>query len=546
MRIDAPSNIGAHAAQTPAAPPVKLEQGDVVVAQVLQVKDDQVQLRLESGEVIKATMLNGVPLSKGDVATLMVMNGGEAQLTMQVMGVSDKASTHLSQDARMLLRMGFEASPENLQLIHYFNALKMPVRPELFERAIALKQTMPKLEPALTVFFAANQIDVDEQVLSAMRALLAGARTGEELGKLAEAVDEALGQLIPKDSAQAMTSAEANSLEALLTQAEEAAQVKDNAQAPDVRKAEAGAAQAAQPRAEAEETVRQVVRSLASSDPQAAKELGGEEGLARIITRLIDAPQLREAVVREGVYTIMDKFAQLDPAVKILLTAKLEALYASPDTQSALPGEAEARTALRAVLNKIADVFVPLAAGTESRAFKMDVESLPAKLAAMQNEMQQSVSGKHAIMRQANEVIVQNRLHSDISSCVYMQIPLQINDQQRTAELYVMRRKDGNRRIDPEHATILVALETEQMGRVETLIKIEGKGVALQFRMENEQAINMFRDETADMHVRLQKAGYRLTDMRCMALETPVTPVNFSAMTDETPPGMRHRVDITA
>jgi len=115
----------------------------------------------------------------------------------------------------------------------------------------------------------------------------------------------------------------------------------------------------------------------------------------------------------------------------------------------------------------------------------------------------------------------------------FLQIPLLINDNTTAAKLYVF--KDGKRekRIDPEDATVVVALDLMNLGHLESMIRVKGKTVDITFRTENKGIGGMIEKNIRMLKEALVEKGYYLSPIRVINLEQPFSLLSLEAMINE-------------
>jgi hypothetical protein len=112
-----------------------------------------------------------------------------------------------------------------------------------------------------------------------------------------------------------------------------------------------------------------------------------------------------------------------------------------------------------------------------------------------------------------------------------MQLPVKLASENKTAELYVYRRKGGGKRVDPENVNILLAVELENMGRMETFINIKKKDVSVRLEVPGEAQKEHISGSTVLLHELLSEAGFKLvgTNITHSAEET-TPPTALSAL----------------
>lgn len=90
-------------------------------------------------------------------------------------------------------------------------------------------------------------------------------------------------------------------------------------------------------------------------------------------------------------------------------------------------------------------------------------------------------------------------------------IPLQWGNERTTAELYVFNdSENAKKRIDPQNATIFLSLMTANVGRVETFIKVLGKNVECDFKLELPETALLVSGHMLELSNLLEEQGYAL------------------------------------
>ena len=113
------------------------------------------------------------------------------------------------------------------------------------------------------------------------------------------------------------------------------------------------------------------------------------------------------------------------------------------------------------------------------------------------------------IMEQVSQVLNHVRVLNNIEHLVYMQLPIILNEQETTAELYVFKKK-GKKQIDPENVNLLMTLELEHMGRWEGLINIQNKDVYIKMDVPGEEQKGFLGANTVALHKLLHEIGFNL------------------------------------
>lgn len=100
----------------------------------------------------------------------------------------------------------------------------------------------------------------------------------------------------------------------------------------------------------------------------------------------------------------------------------------------------------------------------------------------------------------------------------FVQIPLKLNEKNATADMYVYKDKSRSKLIDPENATILIALDLPRSGRIESMIKLTGKTVNATFRLEQDEVGFAIKRGEKTLADRLEARGYQLMPIKTIQL----------------------------
>lgn len=108
-----------------------------------------------------------------------------------------------------------------------------------------------------------------------------------------------------------------------------------------------------------------------------------------------------------------------------------------------------------------------------------------------------------------------------------LQLPIMINRENTTGELYVMKRKKGRKKIDTENFTLFLSLTTNSLGVIESFLNATHKRITISFRVEDEKLVKLVKDNYRVLYDGLLEKGFKLVDMKCRVLdEERVNPVN--------------------
>ena len=163
---------------------------------------------------------------------------------------------------------------------------------------------------------------------------------------------------------------------------------------------------------------------------------------------------------------------------------------------------------------------------SEGERLKAAREEIFTRIAIIEEEISRAAPPARAeMLEQMGRLTDHLRLMNNINQFVYLQLPVFLGDEPKTAELYMFKKKRGNR-ADPENVNILLALDLEHMGRWEALLNFRKKDVSVQMEVRGEKEKQHFSENTVQLHEMLSEAGFKLvnTDIKFSKKETtPVT-----------------------
>jgi len=111
------------------------------------------------------------------------------------------------------------------------------------------------------------------------------------------------------------------------------------------------------------------------------------------------------------------------------------------------------------------------------------------------------------------------------SNMLYYQLPINLSGFRTTAELYVMKRQADKKRIDPHDTVMFVSLDTEHLGRIETLLDVKGVNVSIGIRTEKAQINDFVKENIRYLYAGLAESGYKLANINYTLIDKPSSPM---------------------
>lgn len=507
-------------------PVLAFRAGEILHGRVMLDAGDKPQIRLDSGELLSALPSGDVQLFAGATVTLRVTGNMDGQFVMQLLeqelsGRTAAGQTPEAAGEPLTRLMG--NTQQGRAVLAAMETMRVPPREETARQAMTILGAFPGLKAEKAVFLAANGITPTDAAVNALNALIDdGATTGGELMKFA---DMLAGQALDAEGTGAKAPAQsAPAAGGIAAQAATAAGIST---------------QSALPQGDAMLQLQSLIfvglGMDAAEQYSAITSALGKLGMAPDAVRLaLDGSMAadQEFEARLAAFTAALPEGEGGEA-RAFLTRLAGGLKSQAEAAAlAMPGVAEpAPQGLQRVVREVMDLFVKLegdsAANTKELqgATKLTHETAQ-RLSA---ELADTGAAGAATAQQLNRVENHIRLLDNITQYAYQQIPVAMNGRNRTVELYVMNRGGSGKKINPEKASILIALETENMGHLEALISVSSKNLRLRFGVDKPELAGYVNSFTGEISRAMQGIGYKLSDVRMQVTGAPVTPLSAIA-----------------
>ena len=170
-------------------------------------------------------------------------------------------------------------------------------------------------------------------------------------------------------------------------------------------------------------------------------------------------------------------------------------------------------------------------------------EELYTRLALIEEALSSAAQPARAeVLAQTQRLMNHVRLLNSIEQFVYMQMPVQLADERKAADLYVFKRK-GGKRADPDNVNILLAIDLEYMGHWEALVNIKNKDVSIQMEVPSKAEKDHFNENTVLLHNMLDDAGFKLVSTNIKFSEKETTPLTALSTLDRYTGGKQGIID---
>lgn len=180
-------------------------------------------------------------------------------------------------------------------------------------------------------------------------------------------------------------------------------------------------------------------------------------------------------------------------------------------------------------VNKLQNMFIKIDQNSDEinpvklyKSMQDAVQSLKASIQQLPTSMQQAAS--NIVSNLESNINFINQLNNYSS---YLQIPLSIFNHNTTGELYMLKKGSKSKKLDPSNMTVLISLDSNNIGRIDTLLSVDKKNISTNFRLEDSKVFDILKENHKMLYTSLLEKGYRLVDFTYRLMEEPLSVVNF-------------------
>ena len=507
-----------------------LNIGDVIKAKIVEMSSKELTMKLFDGTVFTAALANAIDAKPGDYLTLLLKARLDSQLIMEPVN-SELIKPEEESAPKLLMNFGIKPDQTSLDIIKEMQSSRIPLTKELFLNLLDAVKNIKELTPSKAVFLYSHDADFTKGNADALNQLVEGKfKLGSEMEQISRLLEDIIKQ---ESQTQSTVKNQQPSLpggleEAVYSFSEENRNVS---------------------------TAGNVVNSNTTDIPK---------HIADILSRLSDgAGDL--TILKEEIYKLIENgnLLNVEEDGNPELLSMLNSIKGSNDENS---------NNIRLLLEKVINAgrennlksdetgHQPLkAAEDETGAYKeRDMASIKRELDSLFLDISKPDIDKDSVnlrqlyrdmlakLSELKEAVLSSRLPENpellnrmdniennirfmneiYNNSVYIQIPVRLPERNGTAELYILKKGSKRKRIDPENFTMLIALNTNNMGTVETLVSLRGKSINLNIRVENEKVMEFFKENHTELYESLKEKGYRLADIRYCIIDEGINVMN--------------------
>lgn len=486
----------------------KLNVGDVVKAKVLEMTSGEILLKLFDGSVMKASTATEIDTAPGEQIELLVKGKIDGKLMMEtVKNEAQKPDTSQKELKSTLLNLDIKPDSRNLQLAGEIKSSGRQLTKQLFDTASEMLEKFSSLTPEKAVFLSTRNIKPETQNINTLVRLVEGnLKLGGQLDDLLNSISRLnLGSSEVEGTPNGNSTINGN--------------ISPNGNDKKVSSNKAVLYN------------NNIVENEAGNKSKGVNTSQVKNNNVSAQTDNIKEPDLQnDSVIAK---TAVDSGTD-DNILDLSDKYRLNLGKFVDNEKNIHPIQKEAKA-----LNELKDAFKSLFIKTDSEDLKNDLnvkqlyKDIVDKLDSMKAFARSlPLADKTDFTARISNIEDGINLLNQISnSSTYVQIPLNISGFNTTGELYIMKKEKNRKRIDPHNVTMLIALDTQNIGHIETLIDVKDKNVGINLRAEDQKVMDFIKENFRHLYGSLQDKGYRLVDVKYRLIEEKTNLINAERTT---------------
>lgn len=515
MRIDGMFNGGQINLQSLGDLTSKLSPGDVVRAQILDFIANEVLLKLMDSTTVRASVPEGFEGEIGKFTNFIVKESLPDKLVLEEQKANIPKS--LNEDANILKELakaGISQTSENVKLAKAIMENNLPLTKESFDNVSKLIQTSKEIDIPKAIFMEANKIDATQNSIKQLGLLEKGSISlGNQIDELISLLDEVAENKPTLEGQSIQQNKEAGESQKINTTGANIENEKANIKLADTQ------------------NVKVPLEIKTETNDKAANKI--ENNKTNTIKQNEQLTNEKSFDAESFLKSIEDS---INPKESKIKARTHDDKNADPSKEDAASGQKSTKNMTAELKKDVEKLFIKLENPDKEKNVELEksIKNLGEKLQEVKEQLAKAdIPNKEVILNKVDNILNQLRFIDDVKNFgYYVPIPLKLNGVLEQADLYVLKR-NKNKKVNPEDATVFLALDTNNMGRVETLCCINKRAISLNMRVESKEYEDYLRTRFVDLYNLLASKGYKLTDIKYRQIDEPINMFNVNKVAKE-------------
>ncbi len=515
-----------------------LEIGDTLKGRVLEALGDSIAIRTASGQIFTAILTEGARIPKGATVELIISSIADGKIYAQLQPEAKTADLE-AKVAELLRQLSLPVDEKNMEAAKLLIKYQLPVNREVITNITALQKSIDNLNQSTEgrVALMLSGLDIKNTAVDVLNKIVIG--WPSELESLeagqpaaAQQANSFEGSIAYKEgnqgTAQLPTASEnqkavkASNISEITGSMKEKISVLEKVSA-ELKMETVNGVKAAEP---SMDNVAQTEAAKGTELLKVLEKLGIDAGseVKKFAGQVADILASIKGADMEALTYLISKDMKVTPKNLGMLMKNIENADGISKFLDKLQQRINASDnhELKEIKASIRKVFLEPHQVEDSKGVSEQLKDI-AKLGGKLESYLNSSGNQDPEIRDALSNLRDNIdfIRSINENSNYMQVPLLINGDTSTAKLYVFKEGKRSKAINPENATVLVALDLKNLGHLESMIGIKGKAVNVTFRVENNSIGTLIEKQSLSLKNSLKEKGYSLSKVRVIDLEQP-------------------------
>jgi hypothetical protein len=482
-----------------------LNQGDKFKATILDIKRNEVVIKLSDGSILTAKSLVIPQAHIGDNMEFMVQNNSDGQILLTMLA-GDTKQQELSMFSNILLSANIMPSEEAMNVIKALMDHEIPIDKSTIEQAIHMLKKNPELDMGTLAFLLKEDIPITIKNIELVKNMV-----GNE-SQIKNQIDQLSWKLTAIDEPNLRDQI----LQIFLPEADlahESRESNDNVLRQNTTLAQQDIA------------LKIETNSSKAVFMQATNSIINDSDIMHeIIDQLKNTENIRTGEEFKAIVDILtNKYPE---SLKLLSAINYEKLlpYFNEFLEKLVELEKVKTEIKPEVLSKaIKDsLFIDIKNPEHEESINDYYNKLYEKIS---KAVELTKSSESINTREANAVLNEIKDNIEFTNNInkfqeFIQIPFKLNDKNNQGDLYIFNDKKG-KKISKDKASVLLALDLKVLGHFEAFIQKDYKNISCQFRTMDKKVQGLIQVNLPKLEIALKQKGYNLSQIMYKTIEEP-------------------------
>lgn len=488
-----------------------LEVGDTVKGKLIEMLGQSISIKTASGQMFTAALMKAIDLMPGQAVELVINSITAEGIFAEIKTDTQKAS--ISDDTKLLQllqQMDLKPDESSLQAAKLLVKFNMPVTKENVLNLVNTQKSIESMaqgDAPKAIALLQSELNINNTEITKLVKMAAILEPqSQQIAKALQTNTAAVADEV-KIAVQNETNQAEKTLEATPKQTTVQKPMENN------------------PKAVMQQLTNEIIDENSQLDIVKQSPIKQEgQKLEKLIDTIVKAFETVSQAKPEQVAYMLSKDIKITPAaVKAIVdnTKGENKLSAQLDGMEKLVETLEKNHVdVKEIKQEMKKLFLKpevLQSKQEVTDNFKDIIKLGAKLELLIKEQGMEHKVDNSVLQDVKGNI--DFIKSVNANINYLQIPIQMNEKNTTAEIYIFNDKKRSKNLNAENATILVALDLDKLGHIESLISVNKKNVNITFKVEKESFKKILNSAVEALELALEARGYSLNPLKIIDIK---------------------------